>query len=103
MVYSDQEYWKKVFSYDVLGQTDLVLNPTNNLSAWYKHQSCPWLAIVTNFENKGYAEDEYCRCCGYNSRSWYCGFCEADRCMGCGEIGCGSYMCLPCRQMNQDF
>ena len=113
-----QEYWKNAFSHDVLGYSDLSLNLTRGQNNWWKYQSAPWIAIVTKFELKAryywkqcydktlqdlkkilYTEDEYCHCCGYNSRSWYCRYCEDDRCRSCGEIGCGSYMCLPCRQM----
>ena len=114
------EYWKNVFSHDVLGYSDPSLNVTRGQNNWWKYQSAPWVAIVTNFEHKArwywkkqydgtiqdlkeitYTEDEYCRCCGEQSKSWYCEYCEADRCTSCGEIGCGSYMCLPCRQLNR--
>ena len=115
-----QEYWKNIFSYDVLGYSDPSLNPTRGQNNWWKHQSAPWVATVMNFERKAryfwkqqsdktvqdlkkllYTEDEYCRCCGEDSRDWYCEYCEADRCTSCGEIGCGSYMCRPCRQMDR--
>ena len=127
-----QEYWKNVFSYDVLGYSDPILNPTRGQNDWWKYQSAPWVAAVMNFEQKAgyywkdtftksvinrvpnfpqyknylnhvYSADEYCRCCGYPSLEYYCAYCEADKCVSCGEIGCGSYMCAPCRSLNRDY
>ena len=124
------EYWKNVFSHDVLGYSDLLLNLTRGQNNWWKYQSAPWVATVINFELKSkyywkeefakiiknnvkyfplklyylkhvFIADEYCRYCGESSRDWYCSDCLADRCQGCGEIGCGSYMCRPCRRNSQ--
>ena len=106
--------WKAYFSMHILGQTHPIDNPQPASSEArpddWSNQSYPWMAIVMNFEyyhsrndntNK-YDPDDYCRCCGYPSDTYYCGYCEADRCAGCGEIGIGSYMCRPCRQMERD-
>jgi hypothetical protein len=123
-----QSQWKAYFSMFVLGQTPPVENPAeHNLSCEWDHQSCSWYADVYNFNLKTnyfwreqftnilkkniknfpsmgeylkhvYTDDEYCRCCGYPSISYYCNFCDMDRCAGCGEIGCGSYMCHECRR-----
>jgi hypothetical protein len=114
--------WKAYFSMFVLGQTDPIGNPTHYMSSWYRHQSCPWLGIVENFEHQTryywkeqydktieeiqrtiYREDEYCRCCGEQSRDYYCRYCEAERCGGCGERGCGAYMCRACRRNEQCY
>ena len=102
--------WKAYFSMNVLGQTDPIYNPTTHLDEWWLHQSCPWSAIVSNFEHKN---EEFCRDCGNLSQDGYCdrcdyecydcgekgceGYCEGDKCGGCGEVGCGAYMCKPCR------
>jgi len=110
--------WKAYFSMFVLGQTDPIGNPHMD----HSHQSYPWLATLYNFEyttkyywkeqyNKTieeikrtvYTEDEYCRCCREPSREYYCGYCDNDRCPGCGEMGCGSYMCRGCRRAEQYY
>ena len=109
--------WKAYFSMHVLGQTNPILNPSRFLDPWWAHQSCPWVAVVKNFEYKAryfwkechgaviselkdvlYTEDEYCRDCGENCRDWVCEYCESDYCRGCGERGCGSYLCSGCRR-----
>ena len=100
--------WKAYFSMHVLGQTHPVDNPQPASSEArpddWSNQIYPWMAIVMNFESyhsrndtTKYDPDDYCRCCGYPSDTYYCGYCEADRCAGCGEIGVGSYMCHTCR------
>ena len=103
-----QSQWKAYFSMFVLGQTNMIENPSMSLTDDWQHQSAPWAAIVMNFKSNHsisddniYNANDYCHCCGYPSDAYYCGHCEADRCAGCGEIGCGSYMCRPCRQMEQ--
>ena len=97
--------WKAYFSMYVLGQTHPVENPP---APGWSNQSYPWAAAVMNFEYKHKKNltteipIDYCHCCGYPSDAYYCNHCEADRCAGCGEIGIGSYMCRPCRQMERD-
>ena len=114
--------WKAYFSMFVLEQTNPLYNPTcNNIDPWYRHQSCPWLTIVKNFELKStyfwrgrftvvLRELEYpnhCYSCGYPSKEYYCDYCEEnqcsvcykpgsdcyckDECRYCGEEGCGGY------------
>ena len=107
-----QLQWKAYFSMFVLGQTHPLENPQPTspeaIPADWSNQSYPWIAAVQTFEYKHgkHAENEvlieYCHCCGYSSDAYYCSHCEADRCAGCGEIGCGSYMCRTCRQMDWD-
>jgi len=75
-----QSQWKEYFSKFVLGQTNYS-----------------WYAIVESFNYKTQPKTQ-CHCCGENSMSYYCSYCEGDICASCGEIGCGSYMCRPCRQ-----
>ena len=76
-----------------------------SLSQWKTYFSMHVLAHVPNFPYHTlkhiFTLDEYCRCCGSPSVAYYCDYCEADRCVGCGEIGCGSYMCKSCRYMEQ--
>lgn len=95
-----QSQWKAYFSMFVLGQSDPIRNSICSNSDWV-HQSCPWYATVINFENRFHKKREYCHSCGSESVSYYCDRCEADQCAGCGERGCGSYMCRPCRQLEQ--
>jgi len=116
--------WKAYFSMVVLEQTNPITNPSSihSPNSWYRHQSVPWYYIAIDWvcktsyyweiqynktleelKNSIYTEDEYCRCCGEQSRDYYCRYCENDQCPGCGEMGCGSYMCHTCRHLDQYY
>ena len=85
--------WKAYFSMHVLGQTDMVYNPVTALDRRSLHQSCPWLAIVTNFEeyHNQLKFPDNCYHCSRPCRGGYCRLCIDNPCRECGEVSCGGY------------
>ena len=81
-----QSQWKAYFSMFVLGQTDPIWNSTISMDEWYCHQSCPWLAIVANFQMPN-----NCWNCTRPCKGGYCQECTTNPCWECGEVSCGGY------------
>ena len=91
-----QSQWKAYFSMYVLGQTDPIYNPSIHLDGWWLHQSCPWSAIITNFEEYHcqlkFPND--CYNCQRQCKGDYCKSCIDNPCGECGDISCGGYCIL---------